>query len=233
VIWGAFGILPQFSKLWQQGYSWRDVVYRPPARDAVPAPIPARPVAGRPAPQLPGAEPTTGEFGRWASQIRQLRGDRVAIAKLVERLPPSERNLLPEVQATVEALLSRAGDLARTLTQMEGWVDEGAVARLDERIQELEARTTDPERDRRLDLLRRQRQTLAELVGRRSEVEAQFESCVLAMQNVRFDLLRLRSAGVSAALDDLTSATQQARALSADVAAAISAAGEIKELLGR
>jgi len=233
VIWGAFGILPQFSKLWQQGYSWRDVVYRPPARDAVPAPIPARPVAGRPAPQLPGAEPTTGEFGRWASQIRQLRGDRVAIAKLVERLPPSERNLLPEVQATVEALLSRAGDLARTLTQMEGWVDEGAVARLDERIRELEARTTDPERDRRLDLLRRQRQTLAELVGRRSEVEAQFESCVLAMQNVRFDLLRLRSAGVSAALDDLTSATQQARALSADVAAAISAAGEIKELLRR
>ena len=64
-------------------------------------------------------------------------------------------------------------------------------------------------------------------------MEAQFESCVLAMQNVRFDLLRLRSAGVSAALDDLTSATQQARALSADVAAAISAAGEIKEMLRR
>jgi hypothetical protein len=61
----------------------------------------------------------------------------------------------------------------------------------------------------------------------------QFESCVLAVQHVRFDLLRLRSAGVSAVLDDLTSATQAARALSDDVGAAIEAAGEIKRELER
>src|SRR2546425_7700310 len=52
------------------------------------------------------------------------------------------------------------------------------------------------------------------------------------MQNVRFDLLRLRSAGVAAVLDDLTQATQQARALSRDVDHAIAAAGEIREALG-
>ena len=68
---------------------------------------------------------------------------------------------------------------------------------------------------------------------RRGHVETQFESCVLAVQNVRFDLLRLRSAGVAAVLDDLTSATQQARALSVDVEAAISAAGEIRAALGK
>ncbi len=79
----------------------------------------------------------------------------------------------------------------------------------------------------------RQREALAELLKRRARVEEQFESCVLAVQNVRFDLLRLRSAGVAAVLGDLTSATQQARALRIDVEAAIDAAGEIKKALGR
>jgi len=86
--------------------------------------------------------------------------------------------------------------------------------------------------DRRVDLLRRQYQTLRELVERRQVLQSQFESCVLAVQNIRFDLLRLRSAGVSMVLDDLTSATQAARALSFDVEAAIAAAGEIRKELG-
>ena len=38
----------------------------------------------------------------------------------------------------------------------------------------------------------RQRQTISDLRGRRSQVASHLESCVLAMQNVRFDLLRLR-----------------------------------------
>jgi serine/threonine-protein kinase len=52
------------------------------------------------------------------------------------------------------------------------------------------------------------------------------------MQNVRFDLLRLKAAGVAAVLSDLTHATQQARALSREVDHVIAAAGEIREALG-
>ena len=48
---------------------------------------------------------------------------------------------------------------------------------------------------------------------------------------MRFDLLRLRSAGVQAVLSDLTSATQEARALQIDVEAAMDAAGEIRDAL--
>jgi hypothetical protein len=81
--------------------------------------------------------------------------------------------------------------------------------------------------------LKRQRAALEELVKRRAKVESQFESCVLAVQNVRFDLLRLRSADMDQVLSDLTSATQQARALRIDVEAAIDAAGEIREALGK
>jgi serine/threonine-protein kinase len=51
------------------------------------------------------------------------------------------------------------------------------------------------------------------------------------MQNVRFDLLRLRSAGINAVMGDLTNATQQAKALSRDVDAAIAAATEIREAM--
>jgi len=111
-------------------------------------------------------------------------------------------------------------------------VDQSALARLDAKIAATKQEPEGAERERQLGLLARQRQTLTDLVTRRQLIEDQVESCVLAMQNVRFDLLRLRSAGVAAVLDDLTQATQQARALSRDVDHAIAAAGEIREALG-
>lgn len=226
--WGI-GIASQYGRLWSAGYSWRDVLRRPPARDAVPPPAPA---SGGWEPARPSAS-NTEDFGRLATQIRQMQRDRAAIGKIVERLSPAERKLLPEVQPTVDALLQRAEELARTLAQMEGSVDRADLSQLDDRIRALDAEPASPERERRLDLLRRQRAMLADLMQRRQQIEAQFESCGLAIQNVRFDLLRLRSAGVEAALSDLTSATQQARALSADVEAAIGAAGEIRQALGK
>ncbi len=223
--WG-FGIAGQYSKLWQAGYSWRDVIYRPAAKDAI-----GPPTAGGGTAALPPV--AVDEFGKLGGQIAQMQADRGAIVHMVERLPKSERNMLPEVVPTVDALFNRAVELARTLTHFESDVDGDAVGRLEERIAELEKAGGDPDQDRRVGLLRRQREALAELLDRRSTVEAQFESCLLAVQNVRFDLLRLRSAGVAAVLDDLTSATQQARALSFDVEAAIGAAGEIRAALGK
>ena len=228
--WGI-GLASQYGKLWTAGYSMRDVLNRPPAADALPAPskgrLPARPAK----PQLP--ESISGEFGTLAGQIDQMRKDHSAIVRIVERLPEAERQMLPDVEPTVNALMERAIELARTLQHMEGSVDDSAVADLDARMQAIEGEASSPERERRLDLLRKQREALAQLTGRRAKVEAQFESCVLAIQNVRFDLLRLRSAGVEQVLSDLTSATQQARALKIDVEAAIDAAGEIREALGK
>ena len=118
------------------------------------------------------------------------------------------------------------------LHAMSGDVDEGAVGRAERRITATEADPPGPERDRQLSLLQRQRQALLDLRAQRREVEEQLESCGLAMQNVRFDLLRLKSAGVAAVLGDLTQATQQARALSRQVDHVIAAAGEIREALG-
>jgi serine/threonine-protein kinase len=131
----------------------------------------------------------------------------------------------------VDGLLARAENLARMLAAM-GDVAAEAVPRVDEKIAALRTEPESAERDRQLTLLERQRQTIGDLLQRRRHVEEQFESCILAMQNVRFDLLRLRSAGINAVLGDLTQATQQARALSRDVDHAIEAAGEVRAVLG-
>jgi predicted Ser/Thr protein kinase len=226
-IWGGTALVPRYIRLWHAGYSWRDVFARPPAPDAIEARLAA--VGSRPV-DLPRA--TTDEFGGHAEPIQQARSDRKAILRIVDRLPKSERKLLPDVVTTADALLNRAEELARTLHAMSGSVDRGALARLEEKIQATKHQADTTERNRQAGLLERQRQALTDLLTRRQLVADQLESCVLAMQNVRFDLLRLRSAGVAVALDDLTRATQQARALSRDVDHVIAAAGEIKAALG-
>src|SRR2546426_3599108 len=221
-IWAGFGLLPQYMKLWQNGYSWRDVLNRPAAPDAREALLGARRTLG---------PPQADEFGGQVDTIRRVRNDREAILKIMERVPTSERKLLPDVVVTVDALLKRAEELARMLHGMSADVDDAALARIEVRIEAVKHHEEGTERERQLSLLERQRQALSDLLTRRRRVEEQIESCVLAMQNVRFDLLRLRSAGVAAVLSDLTHATQQARALSRDVDHVIAAAGEIRDVL--
>jgi serine/threonine-protein kinase len=222
----GIGLLRNYARLWQAGYSWRDVLTRPPAPDAMETKL----VKGVRLPrELP--RPTYEEFGAHLKAIEQVRDDRMAIQKLMEKLPSAERKMLPEVQQTADSLYERAIDLARTLHAMDSNLDNEGLGPIDERIAALGKEPDDPERARRLALLERQRQTILDLQGRKAQVANHLESCVLAMQNVRFDLLRLRSAGVAAVLGDLTQATQQAKALSRDVDNAIAAAGEIREAM--
>ncbi len=221
----GIGLMRNYATLWSAGYSWRDVLKRPPAPDAVETTM----IGGKAPRQLP--LPNVEEYGSQLPAVLQVHGDRQAILKLMSKLPASERKMLPEVQQTVDALYSRATDLAKTLHAMDSNLDTDGLAAIDERIAGLSREPDDPERARRLSLLERQRQTISDLRGRRSQVAGHLESCVLAMQNVRFDLLRLRSAGVAAVLGDLTQATQQARSLSRDVDNVIAAAGEIREVM--
>jgi serine/threonine-protein kinase len=222
VPWAGFGLFPRYMKLWDQGYGWRDILHRPAAADAK---------LGAGARALPA--PTGDEYGRHAGVVQQARQDREAILSILEKLPASERKLMPDVMPTVDALLKRAEDLARVLHSMSAGMDDDSLSRIDGKLAAIKRQGSGIEVDRQVGLLERQRQALQDLTERRRRVEDQIESCVLAMQNVRFDLLRLKSAGVAAVLDDLTQATQAARALSRDVDHAIAAAGEIREVLGQ
>ncbi len=227
VFWG-FGMAKDYARLWTAGYSWRDVINRPPAPDAFEARS-GGPAGALAAPRRSGPA-SREEFGPFASQIDQARSDRAAVLGMLERMPKAERKMLPEVGPTLDQLLERACDLARTLAALERDLGEGSGEKLDARIAALEREPDTGDRGRRLALLQQQRQKIGQLVERKSRLASQFEACLIAMQNVRFDLLRLRSAGVADVLGDLTMATQQARALSRDVDAAISAVGEVRRL---
>ncbi len=84
-----------------------------------------------------------------------------------------------------------------------------------------------PDRDRKVALLERQRASVADLAQRRATMLAQLESAQLVLQNVKLDLLKLRASGVGA-LAEVTTATQEARALSRDIQYALDAAAEVR-----
>src|SRR5207248_7505161 len=90
--------------------------------------------------------------------------DRKAILRIVDRLPKSERKLLPDIVATADSLLNRAEELARTLQAMSGSVDQGALRRLEEKIETTRRQPDGVERDRQVSLLNRQRQALTDLL---------------------------------------------------------------------
>jgi hypothetical protein len=225
---GGMGIplLKSYAQLWQAGYSWRDVVNRPPAPGSVEA------ATGRGKARRVVGPPTAAEYGPHYDKVRQAHTDRAAILGIVEKLPPADRELLPEVAETANALYERAQELARTLHDLDQGFRGEDPARIQTRLDDLRAAPAGEERDRQIRLLEQQQRTAAELAGRRQAIADRLESSVLAMQNVRFDLIRLRSAGMSNVIGDLTQATQQARALSRDVDHVIAAAAEIKEAMG-
>jgi serine/threonine-protein kinase len=61
-------------------------------------------------------------------------------------------------------------------------------------------------------------------------VSRQIESAALALQNLKLDLIKLRSSGVQSAIADVTSATREARALSKEIGNILDAAAEVRKL---
>jgi serine/threonine-protein kinase len=220
----GIGLLTNYAKLWQAGYSWRDVLNRPPAPDAIQAP-------GQKA-RATLTQPKREEFGIHYQSVLQVFEDRKAIQALLARLPASDREQLPDVAGTADGLYEKALEMARTLHSMDANLNADGLARIEERLAKVSEEPEGEERNRRATLLEQQKRAYEDLIGRRGMVADRLESSVLAMQNMRFDLLRLKSMGIGAVGGDLTMATQQARALSRDVDHAIAAASEVRQALG-
>ena len=141
--------------------------------------------------------------------------------------------MIPDVAPTVEALAQRVGTLALTLHRLDADVGGSSVALLDARLAALRSEAgaePTPEQERRIGLLDRQRATIGELTERRSVLAGQLESASLALQNLRLDLLKLRSSGLGSAMSDVANATQEAKALSRDIGHAVDAVKEVKRL---
>jgi serine/threonine-protein kinase len=171
--------------------------------------------------------------GRYGDAVRRAADDRAAVQETLARLVPAERDMIPDVGPTVEALAQRVGSLALTLHRLDADVGGSSLTTLEQRIASLRAEAgpqPSTEQERRIALLDRQRASIGELTERRGVLAAQLESAGLALQNLRLDLLKLRSSGLGSALSDVTNATQEARALSRDIGHAVDAVREVKRL---
>lgn len=163
--------------------------------------------------------------------VRNACDDRLVIAEVTERLSPEDKALVPDVEPAADALLERIGGLASGLERLDRDLPGGALADLQARIAVLEAEPEQsPDRERRLSLLARQRASLEDLQARRDTMRRQLDSASMALRSLRFDILKLRTIGVNAAVDDVTSATQEARAVSRELGYLLDAAEESRRL---
>jgi serine/threonine-protein kinase len=190
-----------------------------PALSSAPAADPAR-----------GLVPDEVLAGGHGATVRRAATDRAAIAAVTAALQPDEREMVPDVVPTADALLQRVCHVSTTLHRLEADVSGSSLGALDQRIAGLQSEAPSPDRERRLGLLERQRSTLRDLLDRRYTLAGQLESAALALQNLRLDLLKLQSAGLGFSAEGVSSATQQARAVSRDIGYLIDASDEMKKL---
>lgn len=219
-------------KLWRRGKSLRQsglklrrVLLMPRARWVLPAPAPAP--AEQQLEKLAPREILDSPAG---GAIRRAVEDRVAILEIVASLSKLDRALLPDVESTVKALVERVAHLAQMLHVLDQSIDWRLIDELDARIAEEQSRSDSPEGQQRAALLQRQRDTLDELVQRRAALSRQLDSAGLALGNLRLDLIKFRSSGLQSALSDVSTATQQARALSREIGTVLDAAAEVSSL---
>jgi serine/threonine-protein kinase len=163
--------------------------------------------------------------------LREAVDDCTTIRETWAKLDPADRELVPDVSPTADALLERVSALVSNLARLDGAVDAHSLPSLEAKIAESEAiESPSVEAERRLSLLKRQYASLQELVERQDALQRQLESASLALRSLRLDVVKLRALGVGAAIGDVTSATQEARAISKDIGRALDVAEEMRRL---
>ena len=226
----GLGMLRRAGSLWADGIRMNEV-FGPQAAKQLASGGSAEPRTGRPpsahelARQLAPADVLAGPYGE---HVRRAAMDRAAAQDALAKLGPADREMIPDVGPTLDALAERVSSLAQALHGLERAAPIDAVASVDASLTEARNRPESAERDRRIEMLERQRDTINDLTKRRDGLREQIENANLLLQSMRLDLLALGSAGVQSAINDSTSATQEARALSRDLRIALDAARQIR-----
>ena len=236
-IFMTVGIVKEWGGLWSEGVTLGQILSRPSAPDlasigsaggeqqarALPAPVIEDEAA-----KLAPREVLAGPYG---ANVRRAVADRTAILATVASLGKSDRDLLPDVVPTVTALVDRVASLAQTVHHLDTDCSPSLMTDLELRIAAVEREPAEAaDRERRLSLLRRQQISMTELATRRARLTGQLDSAGLALQNLKYDLLKLRSSGVQSAIGDVNSATVEARALSREIGHVLEAADELRKI---
>lgn len=201
--------------------------------DGVLSPIVLAPVTFRGTAPSPNAPVRDDELGEFVALVTAARADREEIGRLLSTLPAEERKRIPNVASTANDLVNNVEVIARDITRASREHGPDAAHRIDAEISVLEAEANplDTQRSegrvRRLAQLRRDRRAVAETGAKRELRRAQLESCRMALENVRLDLVRLRTGNSS--VQSVTLVAEQAMQLAREVDIAVQAANEVRE----
>lgn len=178
-----------------------------------------------------GSLPTSGPGNRAVQDARRNRDD---ILRLIDGLPKKERAILGDVPSSaialygkVEALAIQVAELERTVPAASAGELEADIRRLESEANPLDTRASE-ERVRKLAYLKRQRRTVADMGARLAQAREKLESCQLALQNMRLEVVRLRSGPQTH--QTITSVAEKAMALGREVDAVVYARDEMAKM---
>lgn len=172
--------------------------------------------------------------GPHAAQARQAILDREEVARLVSQLTKEDRERVADVIPTARRLAESVLGLATALTELERDGSTLSAEAIEKEIGVLESQANPLDRQasearvRRLAMLKRQRRTVVEFARKRMEYAAKLEDCSLALQNLKFDVLRLKTGTES--WQHVTSVAEQAMALAREVDSAVYVGDEMARL---
>jgi serine/threonine-protein kinase len=182
---------------------------------------------------MPNVPVRIDQLGPHAQVVQRAREDREEIVRLLNTMPADERKRMPDVANSAIALVGKMEAISAGIASMERELQLRPVADVDAEITKLEAEANPLDtqaseaRVRRLAQLRRERRAATEGAKRLDARKAQLETCRLALETVRLDLVRLRTGNSS--VQSVTLIAEQAMALAQQVDVAVAAAREVQE----
>ena len=168
---------------------------------------------------LPTGAPVPYADSRFGSAIREAESDHREIHRQLLNMPPDEREQIPEVASSADAVFKRVQQLALSLSDIDRGAGNESAQEVEKEIDTLEAQANpldyraSEDRVRRLAFLRRQRRALAELERKKKEAQEKLDHCRQLLRSMRLELVRFRSGGLHAQPTGLTMVTQQAQSV--------------------
>ena len=185
---------------------------------------------------IPAGAPAPYADSRFGSAIREAESDHREIHRQLLNMPPDEREQIPEVATSADAVFRKVQQLALSLSDMDRGAGDDTPEVVEKEISTLESQANpldyraSEERVRRLAFLRRQRRALAEVGRKRKEAQEKLDNCRQLLRSMRLELVRFRTGGLHAQPTGLTMVTQQAQSVVRDMGYLSDANAELNAL---
>ncbi|HEX9085487.1 MAG TPA: serine/threonine-protein kinase [Gemmatimonadaceae bacterium] len=168
---------------------------------------------------IPAGSPAPFADSRYGSAIRDAESDHREIHRQLLNMPQDDKDQIPEVAASADAVFRRVQQLALSLSDMDRSAGRETSEGIEKEITTLESQANPLDynasegRVRRLAMLRRQRRALAEITRKKKEAQEKLDSCRHLLRSMRLELVRFRTGGLNAQPTGLTMVTQQAQSV--------------------